>query len=258
MQAPAAHASSRMDIGIQDDAALLSSWGPERQAAYDRAADLGVTSVRANMIWSRVLPAHEASRRTKPATLHYDFTAFDALIADAHARDMRVQLTLTGPAPAWASKSHKVSPLDPSVKEYARFVTLVAKHFRGQVQRYSIWNEPNWHGWLGPARTAASQYRALYRAGYSAIKRTDRDAEVIFGELAPQKRGNSSFAPLSFVRSVLCVDERWHKRKSCATIRTDGVALHPYYYLHAPNATNIPRDDVTLGTLSRLTSALTK
>jgi hypothetical protein len=61
------------------------------------------------------------------------------------------------------------------------------------------------------------------------------------------------------MRDVLCVDKKYKKnKKGCATVRADGVSLHPYDYKHAPTDRKLPADDVNIGTLSRLTSALTK
>ena len=44
-----------------------------------------------------------APRPPRPAAPVYDFTPYDRLVDEAAARGLRVQLTLTGPAPAWAS-----------------------------------------------------------------------------------------------------------------------------------------------------------
>ena len=254
-----AHASRTMDIGLQDDYVLLGESGFNRGVALNRAAELGVTKIRANVLWSRVLEGNQANRRTRPSRPSYDLAAFDYLVAIARERGMRVELTLTGPAPRWATGDRrKASNRNPSSKEFARFAKDIAKRYRGQVERYSIWNEPNWHTWLNPARTAARQYRALYTRAYSSIKRADPKAKVVFGELAPQARPGASHSPLRFMRDVLCVDRSWRKRSSCGRVRADAVSLHPYDYRRSPTSKKVPADDVTIGTVSRLTNALTR
>jgi hypothetical protein len=254
-----AHASRTMDIGLQDDYVFLGVSGFNREVAFARAAELGVTKIRANVLWSHVLKGTQANRRTRPARRSYDLAAHDLLVELARRHDMSVELTLTGPAPRWATADRrKASNRNPSAKEFARFATDIAKRYRGKVERYSIWNEPNWHTWLNPARTAASQYRGLYMGAYSAIKRADRKAKVVFGELAPQARPGASYAPLRFMRDVLCVDSKWHKRKGCGRVRADAVSLHPYDYRRSPKSKNVPRDDVTIGTVNRLANALTR
>ena len=92
-----------MEIGIQDDAVFLNQAGYPRPAALDRAQEIGVTTIRANVLWSRVLTGSQANRRTRPAKPRYDFTLFDGLVDDARERGMKVELTLTGPAPRWAT-----------------------------------------------------------------------------------------------------------------------------------------------------------
>jgi len=253
-----AHASRTMEIGIQDDAVFLQQAGYGRQAAFDRAQEIGVTVIRANMIWSRVLLGNQAEQRTRPAKPRYDWVQFDQLIDEARARGLKVELTLTGPVPRWASGARKVGTRSPSAAAFARFAADVAKRYKGKVVRYSIWNEPNWHTWLSPGRTAAAQYRKIYLAAYSAIKRADRNAKVVLGELAPQARPGASTAPLRFLRDVLCVDSSWHKRKGCGTVRADAVSLHPYDYKNPPTYKKVPKDDVTIGTVNRLTSALAR
>lgn len=248
-----------MEIGLQDDSVFVDQYSYSRPAGLDRARELGVTTIRANLVWAKALEGKQSEQRTKPAKVRYELSRFDQLVTEAQAKGMRVQLTLTGPAPRWATADRaKASTRSPSAKEFARFASDIAKHYRGRVARYSIWNEPNWHSWLSPARTAATQYRTLYRGAYSAIKRADSKAEVVLGELAPQARPGASYAPLRFLRDVLCVDTSWRKRKGCGTVRADAVALHPYDYRHPPTRKNIPTDDVTIGTVSRLTNALTR
>ena len=172
-----AFASRSMEIGLQDDAVFVDQAGIGRETGFARAKEIGVTTIRANMLWSRVMTDAQANQIKHPKNPQYDFSKFDALVDGARAHGFRVQLTITGPAPAWATKGHTVSTRDPSVKEFTRFTTLVAKHFKGKIDRYSIWNEPNWYTWLSPAKTGAAQYRALYTAGYTAIKKTDRKAK---------------------------------------------------------------------------------
>src|SRR6478752_1711632 len=85
-----AHASRTMEIGIQDDAVFIHQAGMTRQQAFDRAEELGVTKIRANLLWSRVLTGSQANRRTRPAKPHYDFTLFDGLVDDARERGLKV------------------------------------------------------------------------------------------------------------------------------------------------------------------------
>ena len=99
---------------------------------------------------------------------------------------IRVHAALTGPAPVWASGNRK---LRGGVRRALRGVAgIVAKHFKGRIDRYSIWNEPNWRTWLQPLKSGPRLYRDLYTRGYAAIKRADRRAKVLIGETSPYQR----------------------------------------------------------------------
>jgi hypothetical protein len=255
-----AHAARGMEVAVQDDHTLVWDGYIGRQAGLDRAAQMHVTWIRANVQWGFTLH-RQARKATRPSNLVYDFSAYDALVDAAAAQGMHVQLSLTGPPPRWAAAGRAagwVGSYKPSPREFGRFAAAISAHFRGRVTRYSVWNEPNWRNTLSPQQTAAKQYRALYLAAYSAIKATDPQAQVLFGELSPQSRRGWAISPLQFARDVLCVDARWHKRRGCATVRTDGVAQHAYEFSHAPNWRGIPADDVTIGTLDHLNRALTR
>jgi hypothetical protein len=76
----------------------------------------------------------------------------------------------------------------------------------------------------------------------------DRHAKVLFGELAPQRRPHKSLAPLTFVR----------RAASHGHFIADGFAHHPYAFTVAPTSRRGGRNDVTMGTLGRLTHLLSK
>ena len=261
-------AAPGLEVAVQDDAHLLSDDVGARAAALDAAASLGVVYVRANVSWAGTAPSPRARRA--PSAPVYDFTRYDRLIDEAAARGLRVQLTLTGPAPAWASGAHKLGVDRPDARRFGVFAGQAAAHFRGRVTRYSVWNEPNWHGWLRPekicrrgrcTKSGAARYRSLYVAAYAAVKRADPAAQVWIGETSPnvRKRRNGaplSTAPLKFLREMTCRDGIV---KGChGTLKADGYAHHPYEFGHAPTWRDPNPDDVTIGTLSRMRSALSK
>src|SRR3954466_10304897 len=163
-------------------------------------------------------------------------------------------------ATAYATGNHKVGPVTPSANILKAFATAAAKHFKGRVDRYSIWNEPNHRGWIAPIKKSAKVYRALYVAGYSAIKRVDRKATVLIGETSPfgLGRGRNATPPLKFLRAVACAKGNYKRARRCGTLKTDGYAHHPYDFDHKPSFRYPGKDNVTIGTLPRLTRALAK
>jgi hypothetical protein len=212
-----------------------------------------------NLIWAFTMHQRQHDARRKPATIYYDFSQIDSLIDRAAANGMRVHLSLTGPAPRWANArkaEQKKAWYKPNTRAFGEWAGIVASHFAGRVDRYSIWNEPNWRTWLGPLNAAPKLYRSLYVRGYNAIKRVDRRAKVLIGETSPYGRPGLSTSPLAFLRKVTCVNSRYRRTSKCPRLRADGYAHHPYDFAHSPRFQYPGSDNVTIGTLSRLTRAL--
>ena len=178
--------------------------------------------------------AARPNQRTRPAKPRYDFSLFDALVDEARDRGHqgRAHAHRPGARAGPPRRSARSATRNPSAKEFARFATDVAKHFKGRVQRYSIWNEPNWHTWLSPAETAASSTaRSTPAPTRRSSARTARPRSCSANSRrrpAPAPRS----APLRFMRDVLCVDAKYKKLKGskCGRVRADAVSLHPYDY----------------------------
>ena len=256
-----AQAAKGMEFALQDDAVLLSQDYYNRDQALAKARDLGVTRLRVNLPWSRVL-GEQAKSTTPPSNPVYNWAAYDALVDAAAAYGMRVQFALVGgPTPAFATPKPAKKNYKPSPVHFAAFARAAALHFAGRVDRYSIWNEPNWTSWLGPQSSSPQVYRALYVAGYAAIKGADPRAQVLIGETQPHTKPNKrvSIAPLKFLRQVLCLDAKYKpvKKLRCAPLVADGYAHHPYEFTSAPTTKWKGNDNVTIGVLDRLTNALT-
>ena len=69
---------------------------------------LGVRSLRIELAWGAVAPGPASARRpsfdaTNPG--NYAWGAFDSLLAEAKALRWHVLLTVTGPAPRWATSN---------------------------------------------------------------------------------------------------------------------------------------------------------
>jgi hypothetical protein len=242
--ASSAHAARHMEVALQDDQVFLNRSYYDRDRAFRRARELGVTRLRVNFIWAREVAS--SGRRHVPRHRSYNWWHFDDLIDQAAARGIRVELTLTGPAPAWATGNHHRGIYNPRPRAFSQFVHDVVGHFKGRVDRYSIWNEPNWASWLAPHWSAPQIYRRLYLAGYRAIKYEDPRAKVLIGETSPQARRSAGMAPLTFLRAMV----------GHSHLRADGYGHHPYDYSHAPTTRPAGPQDVTIGNLGRLTGEL--
>ena len=241
-----AHAAKNMELALQDDAVFVDQRWMGRENALDHAADLKTKRIRVNVIWSRVLVPGG-----------YDFSKIDALQDSAASKGIKLQLTITGPAPASATADHKIGGNRPDPVKFGAFARAVAVHFKGRVDRYSIWNEPNLSPWLSPSKSAPKLYRSLYTAGYTQIKTVDPKAKVLFGELAPNRDGRT-IAPLKFLRDVTCSKADYKAARKCAPLKADGLALHPYQLTKSPLISSGGPDDAPISQLSRVTKALDK
>jgi Cellulase (glycosyl hydrolase family 5) len=186
LAAAPAHAARGMEVAISDEDAMVDGRDGDPLAAYKAAQALNATRMRIVVQWARVSDAASTTPSPNP---DYNWGPIDNAVDAAAAYGMRTQLVLAGPAPAYAAglagKDPKVRVKRPKPQLYANFARAAAEHFKGRVDRYSIWNEPNFPAWIAPQKESPKIYRALYEAGYNAIKSVDPTAQVLIGETVP-------------------------------------------------------------------------
>lgn len=262
--APSAQAAKGMEVSLQDESVFTNRTTPfDLASAYTLLDGLQVSRMRFNAQWGSLNA--QCNSRTKPRKPKYDFSALDAAINGARAQRIKILLTVTGPAPAWANGKKKCegkkNDFNPNPTEFGKYAKEVARHFQGRVDEFSVWNEPNRKGWLEPVNTSGTQYRKLYLEGYKAIKSVDKKAKVFIGELAPFSRAKTQAQdPLDFLRQLTCTNGRFKplRGKRCPTLRADGFAHHPYDFDRRPTQKYPSKDAVTIANLGSLTSALDK
>jgi hypothetical protein len=264
--APAAHASPRQVMTFEAPGELLRD--SDREATLDEIQGFGVSRVRALVYW-RDFTARPTSKK-QPTFDTADPDAYpagtwdllDRLVDSLERRKMSVQLTLTGPVPRWATKKRKGRVKDPIPKRFGRWARAVATRYGDRVDLWSIWNEPNHPEFLGPQYKNGRPhtprlYRKLYVEGERAIhgvRGGSRD-KVLFGETAPI--GNEKVvSPLAFLRRALCLDADYDKSRGCKKLRVDGYAHHAYTRRSGPFFVSDDEDEVSIGSLRRLTTAL--
>jgi hypothetical protein len=243
---PPARAAKGMEIGLHDDASFVSELYLKRKKALGFAAKLHVTRIRVNLPWSAIV--NSPGKKKRPKHRHYDFTSYDALYRKAHAKRIKLQLTISGFAPAWATGNHQVGCYKINVSYFNEFVRAVAKHFRRSVDRYAIWNEPNFRSWNEPLSSGAATYRKMYLAAYKTIKSIAPRAKVLIGETSPYGEKGVSTSPIKFLRDVA----------RDGKLKADGYAHHPYDYSHGPDWPGPRNDNAAINNIRNLTGALDK
>jgi hypothetical protein len=262
--APAAHASHSEEVTFEAPRDLLNA--TTREAAFETLDGLGVKALRIVLYWRDVAP--EADSRIKPDVdladpSAYDWSRYQAAIDEAHRRGWKLQLTVSGPVPRWATNGARDTVNRPRPNEFRIFMTAVAKHFGDQVTRWSIWHEPNHPQFLGPQFSSRHRalspgiYRGLYAAALRGLEDVGDTKPVLMGETAPVGTGKV-VAPLAFLRGALCLDSKYKRSGKCKTLRVDGYAHHAYSTRKGPffKPSSKHPDDVTIGVIARLTTAL--
>lgn len=112
---------------------------------------------------------------------------------DAHGLHVIARL---GSQPAWASNTPlpQVSPPD-NLQDFYDYVFAVASRYRGRVEAYQIWNEPNLAREWGNRPPDPAGYVELLKIGYRAVKDADPGAIVISAGLAPTTRHDTEAMP---------------------------------------------------------------
>jgi hypothetical protein len=102
-----------------------------------------------------------------------------------------------GSQPEWASSSvifPEVGPPD-DLQDFYDYVYTVASRYKGRVEAYQIWNEPNLAREWGQRPPNPVEYTKMLKVGYQAVKDADPHAIVISAGLAPTTRNDDEAMP---------------------------------------------------------------
>jgi hypothetical protein len=259
-----AHAKTNQEVTFEAPRDLFDP--AQREAAFTEIDGLGAHALRIVLYWHDVAP--DADARVKPKLdmtdpASYDWSKYQPVLDEAKARGWTVQLTVSGFVPRWATNGARDTVTRPSPNEFRMFMTAVAKQFGTQVTRWSIWNEPNHPQFLLPQYDSKHRpvspeiYRGLYAAGLRGLADAGDTKPVLMGETAPTGTGKD-VAPLTFLRGALCLSDTYKKVGKCSKLRVDGYAHHAYTNRQGPQFKTKKPNDVMIGVLSRLVTALDK
>jgi hypothetical protein len=266
--APAAQARPSQFTMFEAPRELLSDDAAQRAHTFDEIQGFGVHWLRVVLYWQSVAPAPNSSSvpsfDERDPSAYPAFGRYDRLIADARKRGMRILLTVSGPVPRWATRTRTDNVTRPSATRFQRFMTAVGRRYRDQVDHWSVWNEPNHPDLLQPQYSSHKHpvspgiYRQLVWAAHRGLEASGNGHDRMWiGETAPRGTGKD-VAPLTFLRGALCLNSRYHRRPACKRLPGDGWAHHAYTPAAGPYFVPPSRNDVTIGVLGRLNSALAR
>lgn len=160
----------------------------KRERSLQMIADAGFRWIRQEFTWEDIEIHGKADfedRRHEPYRSAWE--KYDQIVALAEAYDLGIIARLSNP-PAWSRAAGDAmgtyAPPD-DFNDYGDFVEAVVSRYRGRIQYYQLWNEPNIYPEWGNQPVDPVAYTQLLCTAYTRVKNADRDAIVISGALAP-------------------------------------------------------------------------
>ena len=174
------------------------------------AAHLGVKWIRDEIDWAN----------TEPSPGVFNWSAYDAVVAAAHANGLKV-LALLMYTPAWArSAGCYAGTCAPNPSEFAAFAQAAATRYGNSISAWEVWNEPNTTSFWWPTPNAQT-YATLLEATTVAIRSVLPSAFVVSAGLAPAATAGGNIAQRQYLSQV-CADGGLNS--------VSAVGIHPYSY----------------------------
>ncbi|MEZ0052775.1 hypothetical protein ABIA30_003797 [Mycobacterium sp. MAA66] len=193
-------------VGLADSNLLRLQTHADIDKELDMMQSIGIQDIRVGLYWAEIEPAQGV----------YNWSNADYIIDQANKRGMGVLATLNE-TPAWAGP---VGSGTPSTTDYAAYAQTVAERYKGKISAMEVWNEPNANFFLNPV--SPSNYTALLKAAYAAIKSVDSSITVIGGVLGSGRTlGNATMNPVTFLQGMY---------EAGAQGYFDALSFHPYDY----------------------------
>jgi LysM repeat protein len=184
------------------------------------AKDLGVTWIKQQIEWALY----------EPTAGNVNWAPIDEMVDAMDAGGVNILLTVNS-APGWARDSDQEKGPPSDYTTYANFVGLLAQRYKGRVDAYEIWNEPNLRReWNTPKGISAASYVELLRLAFTAIKLSDPSAVVV----------TAGLAPTGFNDGVNAIDDRVYLRQMFASgvaEWSDAIGAHPNGWANPPDST---------------------
>lgn len=147
---------------------------------YDAVAKLGVKRVRLQSGWMR----------TEKKKGIYDFLWLDEVVDNLIERGIRPWICLCYGNPLYTESARDIfgavgyPPV--STKEersaWANYCESVARHFKGRVSEYEVWNEPD-SEWCWKSGVKGAEYGKFVIETAKAVKKGDKNAVILAGSI---------------------------------------------------------------------------
>lgn len=162
----------------------------KRELAIQMAADAGYHWLRQEFPWEDIEIHGKGDfedRRHEPYRSAWE--KYDQLVDEAEATGMELIVRLSNP-PGWTrvqgEGENNVDTFAPpdNLQDFADYVSAVVGRYRGRINYYQLWNEPNIYPEWGSYQIDPEGYVELLKAGAEAARAADPDVVLIAGALA--------------------------------------------------------------------------
>lgn len=112
---------------------------------------------------------------------------YDHIVELSEEYNLEIIARLSSP-PDWAHDNDKSQGAFAPPKDFgdfADYAAAVVEHYKGRINHFQVWNEPNIYPEWGEQSVDPEAYTELLCATYKAIKVANRQAIVLSGALAP-------------------------------------------------------------------------
>lgn len=124
----------------------------------------------------------------------YNWTNIDRMMDQIDAHGLKVIARISD-QPAWTGGGYpEIGPPD-NYQDFTDFLTALATRYKGRIDAYQIWNEPNLAREWGNRPPNPAEYTELLKVGYSTLKAIDPNAWIITAGLAPTSRNDAVAMP---------------------------------------------------------------
>ncbi|HLY26989.1 MAG TPA: beta-galactosidase [Aggregatilineales bacterium] len=173
----------------------------------------------------------------------YDWHHPDRIISMARHEGLQVIArlgTVLGRTPDWMqvdvrNPDKSLDTISPATyADYAKFVGAFVAHFRGQVDKIIVWNEPNLSLEWGYKLATPQSYTELLKLVYRAAHAANPDITVLAGALAP------TLEPEGSPNGLNELDYLHQMYAAGAGPYFDALAVHTYGLKEAPDAPPAP------------------
>jgi beta-glucosidase/6-phospho-beta-glucosidase/beta-galactosidase len=117
----------------------------------------------------------------------FDWANPDRVMDQIDAYGLKV-IARVGVQPEWAGGGYPEIGPPEDYQDFANFLTALATRYKGRIDAYQIWNEPNLAREWGNRPPNPAEYAQLLKLAYQSIKSVDPGAYIITAGLAPVLR----------------------------------------------------------------------